>query len=215
MHIFKIDQSDPDPLIVSEIAGLLKSGAVIAFTTDTYYGLGADIYHEEAIKRTFQIKGRPHDRPILILISDREDFMPLISTKDIPVFAYRLMDEFWPGPLTIVFHASEGMSEVLTGSTGKIGIRLPAHPFCRSLVRELGRPLTATSANISDKPSLCNPSDVLDTIGDRIDALVDGGMTEGGALSTVIDATGAELQVIREGVISENHLREVLSGERS
>src|SRR3989304_2487452 len=167
MQIIKIDQSDPDPVVVSEIAGLLKSGAVIAFPTDTYYGLGADIYNDDAIKRIFDIKGRPHDRPILILISDREDLMPLISTRDIPVFADRLMDEFWPGPLTIVFHASEGMS------------------------------------------------DVLDAIGDRIDALVDGGMTEGGAVSTVIDATGAELVVIREGVISENHLREVLSGERS
>lgn len=215
MHIIKIDQSDPDPLIVSEIAGLLKYGAVIAFPTDTYYGLGADIYNDEAIKRIFDIKGRPHDRPILILISDREDLMPLISARDIPVFVDRLMDEFWPGPLTIVFHASEGMSEVLTGSTGKIGVRLPVHPFCRSLVRELGRPLTATSANISGKPSLCSPSDVLDAIGDRIDALVDGGMTHGGAVSTVIDATGAELVVIREGVISEGQLKEKLSGERS
>ena len=215
MQIIKIDQSDPDPVVVSEIAGLLKSGAVIAFPTDTYYGLGADIYHEEAIKRTFQIKGRPHDRPILILISDREDLMPVISTRDIPVFADRLMDKFWPGSLTIVFHASEGMSEVLTGSTGKIGVRLPAHLFCRSLVRELGRPLTATSANISGKPSLCSPSDVRDAIGDRIDALVDGGMTQGGAVSTVIDATGAELVMIREGVISEGQLREIFSGEKS
>ncbi|MBI5038259.1 MAG: threonylcarbamoyl-AMP synthase, partial [Nitrospirae bacterium] len=173
------------------------------------------IYNDEALKRIFDIKGRPHDRPLLILISDREDLMPLISTKNIPVFVDRLMDEFWPGPLTIVFHASEGMSEVLTGSTGKIGVRLPAHPFCRSLVRELGRPLTATSANISGKPNLCSPSDVLDAIGDRIDALVDGGMTHGGAVSTVIDATGAELVVIREGVISEGQLKEILSGERS
>ena len=215
MQIIKIDQSDPDPVAVSEIAGLLKSGAVIAFPTDTYYGLGADIDNDEAINKIFAIKGRPHDQPILILISDRKDLKPLISTREIPVFADRLMDEFWPGPLTIVFHASAGISDVITGSTGKIGIRLPAHPFCRSLVRELGRPLTATSANISGKPSLCSPSDVLDAIGDRVEVLVDGGMTEGGAVSTVIDATGAELVVIREGVISEGHLREVLSGERA
>src|SRR3990170_1666270 len=134
MQIIKIDQSDPDPVVVSEIAGLLKSGAVIAFPTDTYYGLGADIDNDEAIKKIFAIKGRPHDQPILILISDRKDLKPLISTREIPVFADRLMDEFWPGPLTIVFHASAGISEVLTASTGKIGIRLPAHPFCRSLV---------------------------------------------------------------------------------
>ena len=215
MQIIKIDQSDPDPVAVSEIAGLLKSGAVIAFPTDTYYGLGADIDNDEAINKIFAIKGRPHDQPILILISDRKDLKPLISTREIPVFADRLMDEFWPGPLTIVFHASAGISDVITGSTGKIGIRLPAHPFCRSLVRELGRPLTATSANISGKPSLCSPSDVLDAIGDRVEVLVDGGMTEGGAVSTVIDATGAELVVIREGVISEGQLKEILSGERS
>lgn len=215
MQIIKIDQSDPDPIVVSEIAGLLKSGAVIAFPTDTYYGLGADINNDAAIRRVFDIKGRSYDRPVLILISDREDLTPLISTRDVPVFADRLMDKFWPGPLTIVFHASEGMSEVLTGSAGKIGVRLPAHPFCRSLVRELGRPLTATSANISGKPSLCRPSDVRDAIGDRIDALVDGGMTHGGAVSTVIDATGAELVIIREGIISEGQLREILPGEKS
>ncbi|HKZ71477.1 MAG TPA: L-threonylcarbamoyladenylate synthase [Nitrospirota bacterium] len=215
MQIIKIDQSDPDPVVVSEIAGLLKSGAVIAFPTDTYYGLGVDIDNDEAIKKIFAIKGRPYNQPILILISDRKDLKPLISRRGVPVFADRLMDKFWPGPLTIVFHASEGMSEILTGSAGKIGIRLPAHPFCRSLVRELGRPLTATSANISGKPSLCSPSDVRDAIGDRIDALVDGGMTQGGAVSTVIDATGAELVMIREGVISEGQLREIFSGEKS
>lgn len=215
MQIIKIDQTDPDPLIVAEIAGLLKSGAVIAFPTDTYYGLGADIHNQDAIKRIFEIKGRSHDRPILILISDQKDLIPLIAAGDNHVLADRLMDEFWPGPLTLVFHAAEGMSELLTGSTGKIGIRLPAHPFCRSLVRKMGRPLTATSANISDKPSLCNPSEVLAAMGDRIDVLVDGGMTKGGAASTVVDVTGEDLKVIREGVITHSRLRAVLSGERS
>lgn len=215
MQIIKIDQADPDPLIVAEIAGLLKSGAVIAFPTDTYYGLGADIYNDEAIKKIFEIKERSRNRPILILISDRKDLMSLIARGEIPVLADRLMDEFWPGPLTLVFRAAEGMSELLTGSTGKIGIRLPAHPFCRSLIREVGRPLTATSANISDQPSLCTPSEVLDAIGDRIDALVDGGVTRGGGVSTVVEVTGAKLNVIREGVISDGRLRAVLSGERS
>ncbi len=215
MPIFKVDLSNPNPAVVAEIAGLLKSGAVIAFPTDTFYGLGADIYNDNAVQRIFEIKGRTHDKPILVLISDREGLMPLISTKNIPPFAERLMDEFWPGPLTMVFHASSIIPEVLTSATGKIGIRLPDHIFCRTLIEKLGRPITATSANISGMRSLDNPSDVLDSMGDRIDALIDGGVTQGGCESTVIDVTGDEPVILREGALPVSYIKAVLSGDRS
>lgn len=211
MQIFKIDQSNPDPMIVTEIAGVLKSGGVVAFPTDTFYGLGADIYNDLAVKKVFDIKGRGYDKPILILISDKKDIASLILEENMSTYTGRLIGKFWPGPLTIVFYASKTISEILTGTTGKIGIRFPDHLFCRRLVERMGSPITATSANISGMPSLNDPSEVQKSIGDRIDALVDGGMTPGGLESTVVDATGMEPRILREGAIPAWKIKEVLS----
>ncbi|MBI5191842.1 MAG: L-threonylcarbamoyladenylate synthase [Nitrospirae bacterium] len=233
MRIIKIDQVFPDPLVVSEIADLLKAGAVIAFPTDTYYGLGADIYCEDAIKRVFEIKGRITNKPILILISDKEELTKLVSPENthsspspLPppvkgggIFYVPsplrgegkgegwLIDEYWPGPLTLVFKASDNISNTVTGGTGKIGIRLPDHKFCRMLIHKLGHPITATSANISGMGSLDNPNDVLTAVGDKIDILVDGGKTKGGLESTVVDVSGTEPVVLREGAISTDLIR--------
>src|SRR3990167_553728 len=109
MKIIKIDQYNPDPVAVTEVAELLKSGAVIAFPTDTFYGLGADISNEGAVRRIYSIKGRGYNKPILILISDRKELVSLISNQDLPTTACSLMDSFWPGPLTIVFYATESL----------------------------------------------------------------------------------------------------------
>ena len=215
MQIFKIDQSNPDPAVVAEIAELIKSGLVIAFPTDTFYGLGADIYNEKAVKRVFDIKGRIHGKPILILISDKEELAPLISVKNMPTSAYKLMNEFWPGPLTLVFYSSDVISGILTGTTGKIGVRLPDHTFCIKLIKRLGVPITATSANLSGMPSLDNPSDVLEALGDRIDIMVDGGKTTGRYESTIVDVTGVEPVVLREGAIPASYITRIISGERS
>ncbi len=214
---FKIDQSNPDPAVVDQIAELLKSGAVIAIPTDTYYGLGADIFNERALKKVFDIKGRGYDKPILILISVKEEIEALVSADHMSTHAYKLIDRLWPGPLTIVFKASASIPDILTGTTGKIGIRLPDHNFCRSLVAKLGRPVTATSANISGMPSLDNPGEVLKAIGDRpggdrIDALVDGGLTKGGFESTVVDVTGPEPVILREGAIPLSEIIKVIKG---
>ena len=210
MQIFKIDQSNPDPAVVAEIAELLKTGSVIAFPTDTFYGLGADIYNDNAVKRVFDLKGRMYNKPILILISDKKELPALISPESMSVFACQLIDKFWPGPLTIIFYSARVIPPILTGHTGKIGIRLPNHTFSRRLVEKLGGPLTATSANISGMPGLNNPSDVLSAIGDRIDALIDGGMAAGGDASTVVDVTGVVPVIIREGVIPPSDIRETL-----
>lgn len=196
MRIIKINQITPDPLVVSEIAELLKAGAVIAYPTDTFYGLGADIYCEDAIKRVFEIKGRESDKPILILISEIGELAPLVTNDN------SILHKHWPGPLTLVFNASENISNFLTAGTGKIGIRLPDHHFCRMLIKKLGHPITATSANISGMSSLDDPSDVLTSFGDKIDVLVDGGKTKGGLESTVVDVSGKEPVILREGAIA-------------
>lgn len=207
MQTFKINQANPDPLVVAMIAELLRAGAVIAFPTDTFYGLGADIYSETAIKRLFEIKGRMVDKPILILISNKEELIPLLSAENNTEVYQRLVDEYWPGPLTLVFNASEKISPVLTGGTGRLGVRLPDHNFCKMLIQSLGSPITATSANISGCGSLDNPSEVLTALGDHIDVLVDGGKTRGGSESTVVDVSGNEPVILREGAISSFNIR--------
>ena len=209
MQIFKINQAMPDPLVVSELAELLRAGSVIAFPTDTFYGLGADIYNETAIKKIFEIKSRLYDKPILILISNKEELGTLISSGKISETSRRFIDEFWPGPLTLVFNASDRISNMLTGGTGKIGVRLPENNFCRMLIQKLGSPITATSANTSGMGSIDNPADVIMSLGDMIDAIADGGMTTGGLESTVVDVSGSEPVILREGAISSAKIKAV------
>src|SRR3989304_6948775 len=135
MKVINIDQNNPDPLVVSEIAELFKPGAVIAFPTDTFYGLGVDITNERAIERIFSIKERMRTKPILILISDKKELRSFIADRDIPNTAERLINAFWPGPLTIVFRASESVSPLLTARseehTSELQSRL--HLVCRLL----------------------------------------------------------------------------------
>jgi len=201
MKIFRISQSSPDPLVVSEVVRLLKTGSVIAYPTDTFYGLGADIYNKDAIDRIYSIKNRRSDKPIIILISDKKMLRPLIANGHVSPIAERLTDTFWPGPVTLVFNASDAVPALLTANTGKIGIRLPDNELCRLLIEELKHPITATSANISGEGSIDNPADVAKSLGDMIDVLVDGGKTKGGCTSTVVDVTNDEPVVLREGVI--------------
>jgi len=206
MKIFRISQSSPDPLVVSEVVRLLKTGSVIAYPTDTFYGLGADIYNKDAIDRIYSIKNRRSDKPIIILISDKKMLRPLIANGHVSPIAERLTDTFWPGPLTLVFNASDAVPALLTANTGKIGIRLPDNELCRLLIGELEHPITATSANISGEGSIDNPADVAKSLGDMIDVLVDGGNTKGGCTSTVVDVTNEQPVVIREGVIPKSEI---------
>lgn len=210
LKILKINQHDPDPSVIVEIVRYIKEGKVIAYPTDTFYGLGADIYNEYAIKRIFQIKGRVYDKPILILISKKEELEPLIIHDRKSDYINKLIKYFWPGPLTMIFKASGKILPILTGYTGKIGIRLPDHPFCRILVEKLRRPVTATSANLSGMPGLNDPQKVMEVLNNKIDVLVDGGVTDGLKASTVVDATGEKPVIIREGMISLKKIQKIV-----
>jgi len=208
MKIFKISQSSPDPLVVSEIVKLLKTGSVIAYPTDTFYGLGADITNKSAVERLYSIKKRRPDKPILVLISDMMMLRPLIANGYLSQTAERLTDRFWPGPLTLVFNASDSVPPVLTANTGKIGIRFPDNELCRLIIEKLEHPITATSANISGESNIDNPDGVAKSLGDMIDVLIDGGKTKGGCASIIIDVTGDQPVVIREGVIANSLILE-------
>lgn len=215
MKIIRIDQNNPDPLVVTEISELLRTGAVIAYPTDTFYGLGADITNDSSLKRIYSIKKRLLNKPILILISDRKMLSTLIPNGYLSPAAKRLTDTFWPGPLTLVFNASESISSLLTASTGKIGIRFPDNEFCKLLIAKLEHPITATSANISGDKSLDNPADVIKSIGDKIDAVIDGGITKMGIESSIVDVTGEQPVVLRGGAIPLSMINEVIAGVRS
>ncbi len=215
MKIITINQNKPDPLVVSEIAELLRAGAVIAYPTDTFYGLGADITNKSSIEKIFSIKKRMFNKPILILISNRNMLSNLIDGGHISPSAESLMNAFWPGPLTLVFYASDSVQSLLTASTGKIGIRFPNNEFCKLIIGILEHPITATSANISGDKSLDNPVDVIKSIGDKIDAVIDGGTTKGGIASSVVDVTGEQPVVLREGAVPVSLINEVIAGVRS
>lgn len=206
MRIIKISQTSPDPSAVSEIAELLRAGSVIAYPTDTFYGLGVDIANHIAIERLYSVKNRRPDKPILILISDIKMLLSLISQGYLSQTAGRLTAKFWPGPLTLIFNASDAVPPALTANTGKIGIRLPDNRLCNLLIDKLDHPITATSANLSGEGSLDNPDEVLALIGNRIDVLVDGGRAKGGFPSTVVDITGVEPVILREGAIPNREI---------
>lgn len=203
-QVLKIDGQKLDEFVIAEASSILRAGGVVAYPTETFYGLGADGRNEDAIKKIFVIKGRSFKNPISVIIGDSKDVQVLAEV--IPKFALHLMEQFWPGALTIVFKASPGVSALLTAGTGKIGIRLSSHPVATALAKKLGHPITATSANTSGKEECTSADEIIRGVGNQIDALVDGGQTPGGLGSTIIDVTTDPPAILREGVISKHKL---------
>jgi L-threonylcarbamoyladenylate synthase len=189
---------------IRRVSQVLLQGGVAAFPTETFYGLGADARNEEALQKIFQIKGREENKPLLLLIGDRDWLSGLV--RNIPPVAGQLMEKFWPGPLTLVFEASPRLSALLTGGTGTVGVRLSPHPVAQALIQAVGRAITATSANLSGQPSASVAAEVFRALGNRVDAILDGGQTAGGLGSTVLDVSSPSPRIIRRGVISQAEL---------
>lgn len=190
-------------------ADVVLGGGLIVYPTESYYGLGADPFNEEALRRIFEIKGRPLDSPILLLLPAREEASRYAAR--ITEEACVLMDVFWPGGLTIVLDAAEGISPLLTAGTGKVGLRLSSNPFARALCRELGGAVTGTSANRSGAPPCTTALEAARSLLGRIDLVADGGETPGGQPSTVVDATRMPVKIIRQGMISESEIKGAIS----
>jgi L-threonylcarbamoyladenylate synthase len=204
-EILKADRDNSEEAVISRAAEILTAGGVIAYPTETFYGLGADATNELAIRKIYALKGRNFHNPISVIIDCREKLYPLVS--EVPASALKLMKAFWPGPLTIVFKASAGVSTLLTGGTGKIGIRISSHAAARAIAAKLGQPVTATSANLSRAPECSAADEVVNQIGDKLDAIVDLGNTAGGRGSTIIDVTLSPPQILREGVIDRPSIK--------
>jgi L-threonylcarbamoyladenylate synthase len=184
---------------LQKVARAIQSGGVIAFRTDTFYGLGADPFARAAVQRIKELKGREDNKPILIVISDRDQVERFITQ---PSQSFQLLSEaFWPGALTLIGKARPEVAAEITAGTGTIGVRLPNDERVRALVRACGGALTATSANPSHEPPATNANAVQNYFGDSIDLIIDDGESQTDAPSTVVDATSDNPKLIREGVI--------------
>jgi L-threonylcarbamoyladenylate synthase len=208
-EILKISAGNSEEKILARAVEILKGGGIIAYPTETFYGLGADATNEKAIKKVFAAKGRDFKNPVSLIIGQTENIPPLV--QDIPESARKLMAAFWPGALTVVFQASNKISPLLTAGSGKIGLRVSSHPLALKLVQKLKRPLTATSANLSGAPECTRASEVAEQIGDKIDAIVDLGDTPGTKGSTIIDVTCDPMIILREGTISRKTIEQYIN----
>ncbi|MCP9462244.1 MAG: L-threonylcarbamoyladenylate synthase [Nitrospira sp.] len=199
-----LSYSEHERLRLSQtVAETIERGGVVGFPTETYYGLGVNPFNPTAVGRLIQIKGRPDDKPILVLIGKMEHLSLL--TESISPVASLLIDTFWPGPLTILFPAKPSLPSALTAGTGKVGVRLTSCSPLRNILAHVG-PLTGTSANRSGDPPVTTAAEVVKTLGAEIDLVIDGGTTPGGAPSTVVDV-GETIQIIREGAVARAMLQ--------
>jgi L-threonylcarbamoyladenylate synthase len=184
----------------SQISDVIARGGVIAYRTDTFYGLGADPFNRDAVQKIKQLKGRDDHKAILIIISDRQDLSRFIAE---PTPQFNLLAEaFWPGPLTLIGPAAADVPDEITAGTKSIGVRLPNDENLRGLVRACGGALTATSANPSNQPPATSAQEVFRYLGEAIDLIVDGGEVTTDQPSTVVDVSDVGPKLIREGAIA-------------
>ena len=209
--VVHIDPSAPDRAAIRKAAGILQHKGVLVFPTSGLYGLAADAFSIEAIGRVYAIKRRPAGMPLLVMLSGSQDMQALV--RSVPAFAEPLM-RLWPGGVTLIFEAGDAVPDVLTGGTGKIGVRMPAHPVARALVRQFGGPITATSANLSGCPAVSDAADLDPRIRDDVELVLDAGPLAGGAGSSVVDASEWPVKILREGAVARTTINAALA-ERS
>lgn len=185
------------PEQAAEAAGILARGGLAAVPTETVYGLAADSLNAAAVEAIYTAKGRPETKPLSVLLTGME--MVEQVCENIPPLAYRLADRFWPGPLTMILPSRGIVPAVVTAGGKTLGVRCPDHPATLAVIRALGRPLAAPSANLSGAPSPKSADEVFAGLGGRIDAVLDGGPCTVGVESTIVDLTGEQPRILRQG----------------
>jgi L-threonylcarbamoyladenylate synthase len=208
-RIVRVDPEKCVPAEIKIVAHILENNGVIIYPTDTFYGLGVNSFSPSAIQRAYGLKKRDPAKPLSVLISDR-DMLGAVA-RDIPQTFEPITSQFWPGPLTVVLHASSRMPEVLLGSHRTIGVRLPDHAWLRELVKTAGFPITATSANITGEAEISDPGRAIQVFHGKVECIVDGGMTPGGLPSTVVDMTPEKPTILRHGAIPLAQLERFLT----
>lgn len=201
---------EPDEAAIAAGAKALAAGRLVAFPTETVYGLGANALDPDAVAAIFAAKGRPTDHPLICHVASADALAPLVA--EVTPAARALAGAFWPGPLTLVMPRSRAVPDAVTGGRDTVAVRVPAHPVALSLLRAFDGPVAAPSANRFGRPSPTSASDVADELGDAVAVILDGGPCEIGIESTVLDLTTTPPQVLRPGRISAEQVAQVLGG---
>lgn len=193
---------------IASAGKIIAGGGLVAFPTETVYGLGADALNEAAVANIYKAKGRPSDNPLIVHVAKKEDIAPLVS--EIPPKAQMLIDAFFPGPITVIMPKSERIGKTVSGGLGTVGIRMPQNPIARALIEAAGTPIAAPSANTSGLPSPTEAKYVLEDMNGKIDAVIDGGSCRFGIESTVITLAGDHPVILRPGAITKEMMEEVI-----
>lgn len=199
VRVLRINPSQPEPPLIEEAARLVCDGGLVAFPTETVYGLAADATNPQAIARLNQVKGRPPDKPYSIHLYDTAQIAAFVD--DVPALARGLMERFWPGPLTIVMLAKDHE---------RVGFRLPSHPVAHAFLRACRRPVVAPSANRSGFPPPTDAKEVLTALDEQVGCILDGGPTPLGRESTVVSVVGGRLEILREGALAAQAIRDAV-----
>jgi L-threonylcarbamoyladenylate synthase len=190
--------------VLQHTVDMLKKGGIVAYPTETFYGLGVKFNLEDSLKKLYKIKKRPEEKAMPLIIGNK-DLLPVVALS-ISSIAVTLMEKFWPGPLTLIFTAKENLSDYITAGTRKVAVRIPGESFALNLAQNTTFPITATSANTSGTAPAQDAETVLRYFGDKIDLLIDGGTTSGGLPSTIVDVTENKIKILREGAIQKDLL---------
>ncbi|MEW6674536.1 MAG: L-threonylcarbamoyladenylate synthase [Nitrospirota bacterium] len=203
MIVIRISETDIRQ-VLQKAVDILNYGSIIAYPTETFYALGIKFDMEDPLKKLYEIKQRPKGKAMPLIVGDK-GLLPIVAAS-VNRTAMFLMDRFWPGPLTLIFHAKESLSEYITAGTHKVAVRIPGESFALYLAKSVNFPITATSANLSGMPPACDAEAVIRYFRDKIDLVINGGPTAGGLPSTIVDVTGDEIKILREGAISRELL---------
>lgn len=207
--VITIDRKHPDKELIQEAGRLLKEGALVAFPTETVYGLGGDGLKEDAAARIYAAKGRPSDNPLILHIADIGALEVL--AVDIPELAYRLAEKFWPGPLTMILKKSAVVPYATTGGLDTVAIRMPSDEIAKEIIRASGTYIAAPSANLSGRPSPTKAEHVVEDLSGRVEMIVDGGDSDIGLESSIIDLSGEVPMILRPGYITKEDFEQIVA----
>lgn len=207
--VITIDRKNPNMELIREAGRLLKEGALVAFPTETVYGLGGDGLKETAAARIYAAKGRPSDNPLILHIAEVSDIEKL--AVDIPELAYRLAEKFWPGPLTMILKKRDVVPYATTGGLDTVAIRMPSDEIAREIIRASGTYIAAPSANLSGRPSPTKAEHVIEDLSGRVEMIVDGGASDIGLESSIIDLSGEVPMILRPGYITKEDFEQIVT----
>lgn len=207
-RIVNIDKLNIDEDVLNEAADIISSGGLVAFPTETVYGLGANGLNEEAVKKIYIAKGRPQDNPLILHVSSKEEVNDLV--EEIPQVAKQCMDMFWPGPLTIILKRSNLIPNIITGGLNTVAVRMPNNEIALQLIKKAGTPIAAPSANTSGSPSPTIANHVIEDLNGKVEMIIDGGSTEVGLESTILDLSGDIPTILRPGGVTIEQLRGII-----